>query len=237
MDNGAEEGVRAHWCTGAMLLGTLLLVFSGCRESATVLTGSEGVETPKFSSGDSLLFDAWDLDSFGYLITSSHKVVIWYVASITDTVAGATGVTTVIESADSTQNDTLRFQFRTDGTVYQYGYIAGVVMRREHVRRIPQWDLLADAGHGTGSGWFVGTLDSAGMDPVYGTLEGSSYFSATINGLPMVFSGVTASLEGDNYIAELSFSANPSTVLRLFEESEPGTNGFLRTLSSARIHR
>ena len=229
--------MRAHRRTRTVFLGTILLVFAGCRENATVLTGSEVAEVPKFSAGDSLLFDAWDLDSFGYLVTSSHKVVTWYVASITDTVAGATGVTTVIESTDSTQNDTLHFQFRTEGTVYQYGYIAKVVLRREHIQRAPQWDLLADAGRGIGSGWFVGMLDSAGMYPVYGTLEGSGYFSVAINGIPMVFSGVTAALEGENFIAEVSFSANPPTVLRLFEESDSGAKGFLRTLSWARIHR
>jgi hypothetical protein len=237
MYNGMAEGWRAHRRTGTVLLGTILLVFAGCRENATVLTGSDVAEVPKFSAGDSLLFDAWDLDSFGYPVTSSRKVVIWCVASVTDTVAGATGVTTVIESADGTQNDTLRFQFRTDGTVYQYGYLAKVVLRREHIQRVSQWDLLADAGRGTGSGWFVGMLDSAGMYPVYGTLEGSSYFSAAINGTPMVFSGVTAALEGENFIAEVSFSSNPPTVLRLFEEASSGAQGFLRSLSSARIHR
>jgi hypothetical protein len=239
MVDGTAGDLRVLLRSGVLVLvaGLIALFSGGCRETAPAPTEATVPQGLRFSVGDSLTFDAWELDAYGDLVSSSHRVVLWDVVSTDDTFGGAEGVTTIIESATGSPPDTLHFQFRTDGAVYQYGYLAQVEWRREHKQRTPQWDLLQDRGVGVGAGWLVGTLDSAGTEDVYGMIEGTSYFSSKVNGQPVVFSGETSSLESDTFFAEISLSSDPSVVLRLFEDSSPSTSGYLWTLATATLHQ
>ncbi|HEX7573130.1 MAG TPA: hypothetical protein VF514_08540 [Bacteroidota bacterium] len=225
----------------------LLFVFlwqaEGCRDSATGPSpqSPQTVSGLVFAPGDSLIFDAWDLDSFGSYIVPSHRSPLWRVSAVSDKFAGAGNVTSITEYPDPVtfpaKSDTLHFQFLPSGDIYQYGFIAGVVARREGVHLVPSWDRIAALSLPTNATWTVGTVDSGGTDILRGTVTGDQgYFIAVLNGVRTVFHGYGVSLSSLDIDYSIVVSDVPPAVLLVREESTPLANGFLRYLASLTKH-
>ena len=194
-----------------------------------------------FAAGDSMVFDAWGLDPYNNIITASHANTLWKVYAVSDTFAGAGNVTSIAEypdpAASPAKSDTLHFQFLSSGDIYQYGYIAGVVARREGVHLPPAWDRIAALSLPTNATWAVGTADLGGTDVLRGTVIGDQgYFIATLNGVRTVFHGYGVSLASLDIDCTIVVSDIPPAVLFIQELSTPIANGFLWSLASLTKH-
>jgi hypothetical protein len=232
--------LRALPRAGASALCVILLAqVEGCRDNGT---GSSS-QTPQAVAGlvfalrDTLTFDAWDLDLFNYTIPPSHSTPVWRVYAVEDSYAGAGGVTSIAEYPAPGRSDTLRFRFLPSGDIYQYGFIAGVVKRREGLRLPPSWDRIGAFSLPTNATWAVGTVDSAGTDTLRGHVLGDQgYFIAQVNGVRTVLHGFGVSLLSVDIDYTIVISDVPPAFLLIEEGSTQVANGFLRTISSVTEH-
>lgn len=221
----------------------MLCAASGCRD--TTVDSASGVPSGPpvvtFSPGDTLIFDAWALNGFGDRIPSSQTSVLWRVVDTGGTAAGRTRITTIIEQAGPgappIRRDTLLFQFRADGDIWQYGFLARSVLVREN-RTIPYaWDRIAAFSLGAGGIWIVGTQDSAGTDAVQGrVLDDRSFFSVSVNGVETLFRGYSVTLVGTNYEYGFTIAAPPPAMVVQQEDPGPVRNGRLRILNTLKVH-
>ena len=235
------RGARA--LSAALLLGAVLALLAGCRDNGTGPAQQTGplVGALAFSTGDTLTFDAWLIDTYGYVIDSSHTTPIWRVLGTADFYAGAAGVTTMLElpfpGAPARLADTLRFQFLSSGDIIQFGFIADAVHATTGALLPPRWDRIAAFSLPTNATWNVGTADSGGLDTLRGTVLGDQgYFLAADNGVRTAFHGYGAGLSSQTIECTVAFSGDPPAVLLIREESPFGTNGRVLILS-ALVHR
>lgn len=246
MSSGGRRALRslphAGVCASALLFVFLGQV-EGCRDNGTgPSSGSpQTVSGLVFAVGDSLVFESWGLDPSGYTITSTHTSPVWRLYAVSDTFAGAPNVTSIAEYPDPgtspAKSDTLHFQFLPSGDIYQYGFIASVVGRREGVHLAPAWDRIVALSLPTNGTWAVGTVDSGGTDVLRGTVTGDQgYFTAALNGVRTVFHGYGVSLSSSDVEYSIVISDVPPAVLLVREESTPIANGFLRYLASLAKH-
>ena len=250
MSSGGRRALRslprAGACTWALLFVFLLIFLwqaEGCRDNGTGPSpqSPQTVSGLVFAPGDSLIFDAWVLDPYDYTLSPTHTGPVWRVNAVDDTFAGAGGVTSIVEfpnpQASPARSDTLHFQFLASGDIYQYGFIAGVVARREGVHLVPAWDRIAALSLPTNATWTVGSADSGGTDVLRGTVTGDQgYFIASLNGVRTVFHGYGVSLSSLDIDYTIVVSDLPSAVLFTQELSTPVANGFLRSLASLKKH-
>jgi hypothetical protein len=225
----------------AALFCVILLQAGGCRDTGTGPVAQSPVTALAFAAGDSLVFDAWVVDSYGYAIPSTHTTPIWVVLSIGGTYAGAAGVTSIAElpgpGAPPSAIDTLHFRFLPSGDIEQYGFIARVVRRREHLRLPPSWDRIAAFSLPTNSTWTVGTVDSAGTDTLRGTVIGDQgYFVASLDDVRTAFHGYGVSLSSLDIVSTLVVSDSPAAILFAEEEGTFLADGMLRTLVALNRH-
>jgi hypothetical protein len=246
MSSGGRRASRSLPHAGAWASALLVVFLSqagGCRDNgAGPSPGSlQAVTGLVFAPGDSLVFDTWDLDAYGSLVGTSHTNPIWRVSGVSDAFAGAGNVTSITEYPDPgafpARSDTLHFQFLPSGDIYQYGFIAGVVARREGVHLVPAWDRIAAFSLPTNATWAVGAADSGGTDVLRGTVLGDQgYFITVLNGVRTVFHGYGVSLSSLDLNYTIVVSDIPPGVLLVREESTPLANGFLRYLASVTTH-
>jgi len=233
---------RAGACAGALLF-VLLFLAEGCRDNGT----GPSVQSPLtvsglvFAPGDTLTFDTWGLDPYNYTIPASHVSESWSVSAVKDSFAGAGNVTSIVElpapGGFPAGADTLHFRFLPSGDIYEYGFIANVLRRREGVSVPPAWDRIAAFSLPTNAVWSVGTVDSGGTDTLRGMVMGDQqYFIAVLNGVRTAFHGYGVSLSSLDIDYTLVVSDNPPAVLLLQELSTPVANGFLWNLASLRKH-
>ena len=239
-----SSAVRRALCAlpraGASVLCVVLLAqVEGCRDNGT----GPSAQTPQTVAGlvfalrDTLTFDAWDLDLFSDVIPSSHTTLVWRVYAVSDTFAGAGGVTSIAEYPTPGRPDTLRFRFLPSGDIYQYGFIAAVVKRREGVRLRPSWDRIGAFSLPTNATWAVGTVDSAGTDTLRGSVLGDQgYFIARVNGVRTALHGFGVSLSSVDIDYTIVISDVPPAFLFVEEASTQVANGFLRTISFLSEH-
>lgn len=241
---GADGWRRANVVhVSALFIILMFTGVAGCRDS-TVDSSAPGMSGPPvitFSPGDSLTFDSWALDGFGNRILSTQTSILWRIVDTGGTALGRSRITTIVEQAGPgappVPPDTLLFQFRADGDIYQYGFLARFVLRRER-RTIPSaWDRIAAFSLPIGGLWIVGALDSAGTDLVQGrVLDDNSYFSLGVNGVETLFRGYSTTMVGTNYWYGLTIAAPPPAVVVQREEPGSGYNGQLRILNALRVH-
>jgi hypothetical protein len=194
-----------------------------------------------FATGDTLIFEAWALDQYGFQVLTSRTNPLWKVHAVRDSFAGAGDVTTIVEHPDPAtspaKSDTLHFRFLASGDVYEYGFIASIVRRREGVRLAPAWDRIAALSLPSNATWVVGTVDTGRTDTLRGTVMGDQgYFIAALNSVRTVFHGYGVSLSSLDIEYTLVVSDSPPAVLLVREESTPIANGFLRGLASLTKH-
>lgn len=221
------------------LLLMMIFLASGCRDASTDSSELFGAGSLRFSLtlGDSLAFDSWLIDAYGYALPSTYARTIWRVTAVAETFAGRQGVTTVlISNAPGTQpvvRDTLRFIFTSGGEISEYGFLSRIAKRREGRTIPPAWDRIAMFSLPLNETWTVGVMDSLGQDQVQGRVLGNwTYFSAKVNGVETVFKGYTVVMYGAHFRGEISISSTPSAFLRFWEESTLSVNGSLFSLTA-----
>ena len=237
---------HAGACTSALLVVFLFIFLwqaEGCRDNGTGPSSQspQTVSQLVFAAGDSLIFDAWGLDPYNSAVPASHTNTLWKVYAVGDAFAGAGNVTSIAEYPEPVtspaKSDTLHFQFLPSGDIYQYGFIAGVVARREGVHLVPSWDRIAALSLPTNGTWAVGTADPGGTDSLRGTVLGDQgYFIASLNGVRTVFHGYGVSLSSLDIDYTIVVSDVPPAVLFIQELSTPIANGFLRSLATLTKH-
>jgi hypothetical protein len=225
----------------------LLFVFlwpsGGCRDSETGPSSQspQTVSQLVFAAGDSLVFDTWGLDPYSSPVPASHTSTLWKIYAVGSVYAGAGNVTSVARYPDPAgspaKSDTLQFRFLPSGDIEQYGFIAGVVARREGVQLVPAWDRIAAFSLPTNGTWAVGTVDSGRTDSLRGTVLGDQgYFIASLNGVRTVFHGYGVSLSSLDIDYTIVVSDVPPAVLFIQELSTPVANGFLMSLAALTKH-
>lgn len=226
------------FCTAALLLSVISVVI-GCR-SESIGAGAEptlALSGLEFSVGDTLAFDVWDLDQFGSVVLSTRTRLLWSVLSVSDSIAGYGGVTTLsvlpAPGYPPAIADTLHFRFLPTGDIYQYGFIAQAVRRGGGSFRSSSWDRIAAFSLPTNATWIAGVADSAGLDTLQGIVVGDQgYFESTVNGVPTVFQGYGVSLTSMSLQYQLSASNVPPAFLFIQEQTPLTGNGFIQSLVS-----
>jgi hypothetical protein len=244
MQSGSGRALRSLPHAGAYagaLLFVLLLQAEGCRENATgpPPQSTQAVTRLVFMPGDTLIFDAWGLDPYNDYVPALHTTPLWRVTAVGGSYAGADGVTSITEYPGSSpgEADTIYFRFLSSGDIEEYGFIAGVVRRREGLILVPDWDRIAAFSLPTNGTWTVGTVDSTRTDTLRGTVLGDQgYFIAMLNGVRTVFHGYGVSLSSLDIDYTLVVSDVPPAVLILQELSTPVANGYFRVLNSLITH-
>lgn len=218
----------------------------GCRESS--FTVAPPGQTPTqfvFSPGDHAEYDNWKLDDYGYRITSSRFRSSWTVVDTAQRRFGFFPVVAIVDSefAPSTGGsdslvrvDTLIFYISPGGSIYQYGFLAALMKRREGFRLTPAWDQLAAFAAGGSGDFVVGYADSAKTRTVYGHISGQREFvPVVVNGVQTLILAYKIEAGALNLDLTIWVSDAPSAVLRVRDESNdvaPGTMKeitFLRT--------
>ncbi len=225
----------------------LLFVFlwqaEGCRDNGAGPSSQspQTVSELVFAAGDSLVFDTWGLDPYNSAVPASRTGTLWKVYAVGNAFAGAGNVTSIARYPDPVtspaKSDTLQFRFLPSGDIEQYGFIAGVVARREGVQLVPAWDRIAAFSLPTNGTWAVGAADSGGTDSLRGTVLGDQgYFIASLNGVRTVFHGYGVSLSSLDIDYTIVVSDVPPAVLFIQELSTPLANGFLMSLAALTKH-
>jgi hypothetical protein len=212
-------------------------VAAGCRsESFTEVPGSGTRPVVTFTAGDTFVYDRWDLDQYGYRIGASKRPDIWQVARTGMQIYGASNVTVVIDSLDPQRVDTLLFCFGADGSVAQYGFLAGLVRLMGGRTITPGWDVLLSGEGSPSSGWIVGVADASGTDVVYGSLSpAQDYFSVLVNGKPTIYPAYRVQLSGQTVEYIFWIAGNPPSFPWFREESTGLGNGFEAALSAVTV--
>lgn len=192
------------------------------------------------SAGDRFLYDGWDLDWYGYRIESTVARHTWQVVSTGGQVAGFNDVIVIIDSAvtratSALRLDTLYFRSAPDGSLFRYGFLAALVLRREKRVIQPRWDLLIFPGAGSSGSWAVGPTDSLGSEMVNGTIAaGEDYFDLTVNGVRSAYPARRCDLLGSALEFHLWMANSPSSLPRMEEYPDPfneSTRGSVLVLS------
>lgn len=181
------------------VLGLLSL---SCRQDEAPYTSTPITFAPVFTPGDIFLYDAVLTDQYGYAITSSRSKAQWRVLSTGFTVPGIGVGTVFVDSASvlrdsSSVYDTVTVAVSPAGDIYRYGFLATIA----RIRRLPaiadSWDRIAAFSGGSNRSFFVGTMDSAQTEKVYGVITGTpDMYSAKIKGQQLVFPAYRVDLMG-----------------------------------------
>jgi len=233
----------ARGLSAAVLAAAMIAGAAGCRDNGTGPAQQTGplLGALAFTAGDTLTFDAWQLDTYGYAIDSSHTTPLWCVLGTADFYAGASGVTTMLElpspAAPPGLADTLHFRFLPTGDILQFGFIAAAVRFTTGGTITPAWDRIAAFSLPTNAVWTAGTADSAGLDSVQGTVLGDQgYFVVGDNGVRTALHAYGAGLASQTIDCTIDFSGTPPAILLVRQESPFGTRGRLLILSAV-AHR
>lgn len=208
-----------RWITLILFLST----FEGCRDSQ-----SPELTTPLpsilFKVGDRFIYDGWITDRYGYPSDSLSLHRVWDVLATNVKRDGFTDVVVLHDSSlffviDSIVVDTLYLRMTTDGRVYWYGFLSDLIGRREHRLVGKQWDLLIRFGE---TAWTVGTLDSAGQQPLVGQFAAQpDYFAVKINNVSTAFPSSRVEMNGETLDYFLWASDSPACFPRLEEDPDP----------------
>jgi hypothetical protein len=229
------------WMSAFVVLQMLTIV--SCREEVTgPLAGQPATPVLRLTVGDSLLFDTWQLGVYGDKIPSSYAQILWCVTSVSDSFGGRTGVTTMIADTlgrpPTPAADTLRFQFSTNGDIFEFGYLTRIRQRHQWPAVPPTWDRIAALSLQVGDVWDVGTVDSLGEDLVEGFVDArGQYFVARVNGVATVFPGYVTTLAASNFSCGFSFADAPSALVVYQEDGTASTQGVLFLLASLKTRR
>jgi len=225
----------------AALLLSVAGTLNGCRDNGTPLgPGTLPAFRLSVSVGDRFLYDGWDVDWYGYRIDSTVTRHTWQVVSTAGRIAGFSDVIVITDSAltratSALHLDTLYFRSTTDGSLYRYGFLAALILRREKRIIRPLWDLLIFPEAGSSGSWTVGPTDSLGTQKVNGTIAaGEDYFDLTVNGVRSAYRARRCDLLGATLEYYIWMANSPSSLPRMEEYPDPfndATRGSVLVLS------
>jgi hypothetical protein len=216
-----------------LILAALLLCFAGgtihgCRDNGTPLgPGTSPAFRLRVSVGDRFLYNGWEIDWYGYRIESTATRHTWLVISTAGQIAGFSDVIVIIDSAvtrttSALHLDTLYFRSAADGSLYRYGFLTELILRREKRLIQPRWDLLIFPEAGSSGSWTVGPTDSLGTQKVTGTIEvGEDYFDVAVNGVRSAYQARRCDLLGPALEFYLWMADSPSSLPRMEEYPDP----------------
>ncbi len=215
-------------------------VLFGCREntSPVVPPGELNVRFA-FNNGDYASYDNWNLDEFGYIIPNTRFRDSWIVIDTAGRRAGLSPVSVVVDSIfrgvsanpDSlVRIDTLLFYTSPEGDLYQYGFLAALLKRREGTALKPQWDRIAAFSLGLSGFWTVGPVDSA--DSVYATMSSATtYIAVNFNGVQTALLAYTIEMTDPDLDVTLWLTNSPSAVVVERDESNDVALGRMKEIN------
>lgn len=222
------------------VLGLLSL---SCRQGESPVESSSIAFHPTFTSGDVFLYDAVSTDEYGYSIPASRSKAVWKVLSTAFAVPGIGTGTVFLDSASvlrdsSSVYDTVAVAVAPNGDLYRQGFLATIARIRK-LPSIPEsWDRIAVFSQGTGGSFFVGYMDTARTEKVYGTIAGSTdMFAVKVKGQQMVFPAHRVDIGGDHVQYTFWVSDAPASFLMFWLEPDAGYGGAQLTLTEIRAGR
>lgn len=186
-----QRAPRAVFRRGGALLFLLALVALSCRkeEPAGPVLPDPAVDI-RLEVGTRYVFNAWKLDRFGVRIPESLVERKWAVVAAGVSARGFGDVTLVVDSTVGSSADTLLFRIPEPGDVYQFGFLAGVLKRREEGEVPGRWDRLTAFSEGVTGQWVMGTIDSAGLTTAVARSTGDQVlFTVDVGGVNLVIPG------------------------------------------------
>lgn len=224
----------------AILLFVVFAVWSGCREELPTVV-PEHIKL-RFSPGDYFAYENWDLDEYGFRIQNSLFRSSWTVHD-TGFHGGSFGSSTlIIDSIFSTvavdtlvRVDSVLLRIDSNGDIYQFGFVEGLIRRKEG-REVPRgWDRIAAFSGGFNTSWVVGWADSVGGEPVLGTVTNNRRAVAvSVNGVNTVVLAYDIIITSQRLYVTLRIGDSPSAFLGFRDESVYGANGVLQEVRQVR---
>jgi hypothetical protein len=216
-----------------------LLSFS-CRQDETPYASTPISFAPVFTPGDVFLYDAYLTDQYGYTILSSRSKVQWKVLSTGFVVPGIGIGTVFVDSASVMRDsasvfDTVTVAVSANGDVYRHGLLA-TIARLRHLPAIPDsWDRVAAFSGGSNRSFFVGYMDSAQTEKVYGTITGTpDMYTAKVRGQQAVFPAYRVDLLGPHLEYTCWLADQPAGFMVIWLDPQENYGGVELTLSEIR---
>ena len=220
----------------------LCMVPLACRQDGDALVTQEPIQfTPGFSVGDSYRYDALLIDEYGYYVPSSRGPATQRITAVDGTLAGMTGVITVLDSTallrdTSAVEQHFSLALSPGGDLCRFGFLAEMARVLGLPVPPPQWDRIAAFSQGFGSSWVVGYLDAAQQKTVYGSFVGESELCvAKVNGVQNVFFCYRVDILGEGLYYKFWVSDSPAAFLRYILEPGEGTQGMEMVLTEMRV--
>lgn len=217
-----------------------LLSFS-CRESDDTVTGSQPITfSMKLAAGETYVYDAMELDEFGYTIPSTWSRASWKVLSTGTSLTGFSWVATILDSASilrsgSRATDTVFVASTPGGDLYRYGFLTTIARIRKQPEPAEAWECMAAFSAGAGASWVVGYQDVGKSQPVYGRIAGTTdMFSVKVKGQQMVYPAYRIDLSGVDFDYAFWVADAPAGFLLFRLEPNISQGGAQLTLSEIR---
>jgi hypothetical protein len=222
----------------------VLLIASGilsCREELPVGGSSTPLLPFRLSPGTWFSFDNWKLDIYGQRIARSYFRNSWTVADTGRVLRGTSQVAVVIDSTFDTtgtfvRRDSLLFQTRANGDVYQWSFLYSLIAGRETLNLTPQWDRIAAFSLPPGSSWVLATIDTSiggrTNETVYGRIGTSSMYVGPIwiNGEERTIFSFKVEITKPRMYYAFWITNSPSSVARTLDDSDVLRNTELKEL-------
>ena len=192
------------------------LVLSGCRNNGAATEPSRAIGFSfSFAAGDRFRYDLYDIDRYGYVVTSSKRPVWWRVDRIGASLYNASGVTVIVDSGLASSPDTVLLRIDAAGDVYRHGFLSEISALSGRPGNVDTWDRVAAFSLGPAAHWRVGSLDSPGLFPVDGEIRSEQeYFTALVDGQSTIFPAYRVNFTGPNIDAICWFAETPSSIPR-----------------------
>jgi hypothetical protein len=209
----------------------------GCRDDSpsTPVTAPVPLSLT-FVRGDSSGYNQWDLDPYGYPLSSTKSRVTWTVDATGLALPGQFNAVRILQTTITFEDvllgpDTLMFATNQEGDVYWYGFLAEIAARRGVTPSARGWDRIAAVTQGFEQQWLIGYLDSAAREPVYGEFtRRQDLFSVRVNGEDEVFPGFRVNLSGPTFDGAIWLADHPPCVPQILEESDYRAAGRYREM-------
>ena len=143
---------------------------------------------------------------------------------------GFPGVTIVIDSTFATdargvdslvQSEYRYFRTTSTGDVFEFGFIARLLQRRDSSFVNPKWDKLLSPSSGASTYWTVEINDSATVGTVYARfLPELESVRDSINGVALGVLAYHVEITGRDLAVGLWVGGSPPTFLRIWDQSD-----------------
>lgn len=229
--------IKATLRVAFFVLGLLSL---SCRQEEAPYATTPIPVTPVFTAGDVFLYDALLTDEYGYPIYSSRSRAQWKVLSTGIPVPGIGVGTVLVDSASvlrdsSSVFDTVSVAVAPNGDIYRHGFLATLA----RIRRLPalpeSWDRIAAVSVGSNRPFFVGYLDTARTEKMYGLITGTpDMYAVKVKGQQKVIPAYRVELAGPRMRYTFWLADDPTAFPVIWLQPDDGFGGTELTLTEIR---